>query len=145
MPPTSCPPAPYRVVGVALARRTPLRTSTLRSVRARDHEVDVDLVLPGTARGEVVVEVPHAGDVLPLDGPPGMPVTYLARGAPPRGSLLAPAVHAAAARVASPTTYAWMAGESGVVALLRRALGHDGWDRGRVTLRGYWREGVAEG
>lgn len=282
MPPTSCPPAPYRVVGVTLVRRrrlspsfvrltfagpgvehvadhgldqrvklvlplpggetgllpgsepwfdawralpqdrrNPLRTYTLRAVRARDYEVDVDLVLhdghgggvgmpgagpaarwagsvregdllslvlpdsrhpgpsggidfcpppgtdrlllvadesalpavagilerlPATARGEVVVEVPHAGDVLPLEGPPGMPVTYLARGAAPRGSLVAPAVHAAAARVASPTTYAWMAGEAGVVTRLRRRLvTHDGWDRGRVTFRGYWREGVAEG
>lgn len=288
MPPTSCPPAPYRVVGVALvrrrrlspsfvrltfagpgvrhvadhgldqrvklvlplpggetgllpgpepwfdawralpqARRNPLRTYTLRAVRDRDYEVDVDLVLhgeprgalhgdeasatsgvgpaarwagsvregdllslvlpdsrhpgpsggldfcppagtgdlllvgdesalpalagilerlPPTARGEAVVEVPHAGDVLPLDGPPGVPVTCLARGAAPRGSLLAPAVHAAAARVASPTTYAWMAGESGVVtALRRRMVVHDGWDRGRITFRGYWREGVAEG
>lgn len=141
------PATPARPAASTSARR-PVRTACCWSATrapCRPSRASLER-LPATARGEVAVEVPHAGDVLPLDGPPGMPVTCLARGAAPRGSLFAPAVHAAAARVASPTTYAWMAGESGVVTRLRRRLvAHDGWDRGRVTFRGCWREGVAEG
>ena len=40
--------------------------------------------------------------------------------------------------------YAWIAGESGVVTGLRRALVKDlGMDRRRVAFMGYWRRGVA--
>ena len=40
--------------------------------------------------------------------------------------------------------YAWIAGESGVVTALRRALVRDlGMDRRQVAFMGYWRRGVA--
>ncbi|KAJ1684394.1 hypothetical protein LUZ63_020149 [Rhynchospora breviuscula] len=40
--------------------------------------------------------------------------------------------------------YAWIAGESGVVRTLRRALvGELGWERAQVAFMGYWREGVS--
>lgn len=42
--------------------------------------------------------------------------------------------------------YAWIAGESGVVTALRRALVRDlGMDRRQVAFMGYWRRGVAMG
>ncbi|MFC4784519.1 siderophore-interacting protein [Nocardioides sp. MAHUQ-72] len=42
--------------------------------------------------------------------------------------------------------YAWIAGESGVVTALRRALvGELGMDRRQVAFMGYWRRGVAMG
>jgi NADPH-dependent ferric siderophore reductase len=43
-------------------------------------------------------------------------------------------------------TYAWIAGESGVVTALRRHLVRDlGMDRRQVAFMGYWRRGVAMG
>ena len=40
--------------------------------------------------------------------------------------------------------YAWIAGESGVVTALRRALVNDlGMDRRQVAFMGYWRRGVS--
>jgi NADPH-dependent ferric siderophore reductase len=47
--------------------------------------------LPPTARGAVFLEVPVAGDVLPLDGPSGVDVHWLPRDGAPRGA----AIHAA--------------------------------------------------
>ena len=42
--------------------------------------------------------------------------------------------------------YAWIAGESGVVTALRRALVRDlGMDRRQVAFMGYWRRGVSMG
>jgi len=42
--------------------------------------------------------------------------------------------------------YAWVAGESGVVTALRRALVRDlGMDRRQVAFMGYWRRGVSMG
>ena len=41
--------------------------------------------------------------------------------------------------------YAWLAGEAGVIKVLRRRLVTDlGWDRRSVAFMGYWREGRAD-
>jgi NADPH-dependent ferric siderophore reductase len=56
--------------------------------------------LPASARGEVVLEVPDAGDVLDLAAPPGITVTWLPRsGAAMHGDRLVPTVQAVAARL----------------------------------------------
>ncbi|WP_258724815.1 siderophore-interacting protein [Cellulomonas sp. NS3] len=55
--------------------------------------------LPADARGEAVLEIPHAADVLPLRAPAGVRVTWLAREDAPHGSALVPAVQAAAGRL----------------------------------------------
>lgn len=55
--------------------------------------------LPATARGEAVLEVPTAGDVLPLTAPDGVVVRWLARDGAPHGTSLVPAVQEAADRL----------------------------------------------
>ncbi|MFC6017284.1 siderophore-interacting protein [Plantactinospora solaniradicis] len=130
--------------------------------------------LPAQSRGEVVLEVPHPGDVLDLPAPPMVTVTWLPRSGAPHGSLLVPAVRAAAERlipVAPPVPasapedgadpdeelwevpvglsggghYAWLAGESGVIRALRRHLVSErGLDRESVAFMGYWRLGRAD-
>ncbi|NLU78876.1 siderophore-interacting protein [Micromonospora sp. HNM0581] len=52
--------------------------------------------LPHEARGRVLLEVPAAGDALPLVMPPGIQVTWLPRGSGGYGSRLVAAVTAAA-------------------------------------------------
>ncbi|TDC40548.1 siderophore-interacting protein [Micromonospora sp. 15K316] len=52
--------------------------------------------LPLDAAGRALIEVPEAGDALPLVTPPGVELTWLARGSGECGSLLVPAVAAAA-------------------------------------------------
>jgi NADPH-dependent ferric siderophore reductase len=129
----------------------------------------VETLAPGcTAR--VFLEVPEAGDVLPLAVPSGVAVTWLPRrptGAS-RGTLLADAVIAAARELAdvrpsaapsepaddaggvlwdvpadacAAEPYAWLAGEAGVVTGLRRDLIRLGVDRRSVAFMGYWRAG----
>ncbi|GAA2721425.1 siderophore-interacting protein [Cellulomonas aerilata] len=55
--------------------------------------------LPAGARGEVVLEVPTADDVLPLAAPEGVVVRWLAREGAEHGALLVPAVQEAADRL----------------------------------------------
>ncbi|OJF16039.1 siderophore-interacting protein [Couchioplanes caeruleus] len=131
--------------------------------------------LPPTACGEVVLEVPHTDDALALEAPAGIRTTWLARGDAAHGTLLIPGVQAAAERLApAPATprhdaiddvdidagilwevpdappattgiYAWLAGEAGVIKILRRYLVADrGLDRRAVAFMGYWRTGRAE-
>ncbi|MBY8870261.1 siderophore-interacting protein [Micromonospora sp. PLK6-60] len=130
--------------------------------------------LPPDARGRVLLEVPEAGDALPLTAPPGMAVTWLPRGGAGHGSRLVPALAAAATDLldgrtrpaappvaevdvdadvlwevpaeAAPTPlYAWLAGEAGVIRDLRRHLvGERGLDRRAVAFMGYWRLGRAD-
>ncbi|WP_434740351.1 siderophore-interacting protein [Micromonospora sp. SH-82] len=111
--------------------------------------------LPLDTRGRVVLEVPDAGDALSLLTPPGVEVTWLARGADPHGSRLVPAVREVAGQLLSAPArtvdapqivdvdvdteilwevpasaapvplYAWLAGEAGVIRTLRRHLVSD--------------------
>jgi len=137
--------------------------------------------LPAGRRASVLLEVPTAGDVLPLEAPDGVEVTWLPRwpadaAVPaPRGELLTAAVAAAvqeltAVRTTAPAApladvdvdaeilwevpeedvasrasaglYAWLAGEAGVVKVLRRHLVQEvGLDRTAVAFMGYWRHG----
>ena len=129
--------------------------------------------LPGTASGEVVLEVPTDADALDLVAPAGMRITWWPRGSAAPGSRLVPAVRAAAARLvdpaASPATieeidvdqqilwevpaepvagaalYAWVAGEAGAVRALRRHLvAERGLERRSAAFMGYWRLGRCE-
>ncbi|TDB71600.1 siderophore-interacting protein [Micromonospora sp. KC721] len=129
--------------------------------------------LPLDACGTVLLEVPDAGDLLPLVTPPGIKVGWLPRGAGGHGSRLVPAVAAAAEdlltggapvdarhitdvnvdtellwevpeEVPAVPLYAWMAGEAGVIRTLRRHLvAERGLDRRAVAFMGYWRLGRA--
>ncbi|NNH06689.1 siderophore-interacting protein [Cellulomonas fimi] len=55
--------------------------------------------LPADARGEAIIEMPHPEDRLDLTAPAGVTVRWYGRGENPHGSLLVPAVQAAAARM----------------------------------------------
>jgi NADPH-dependent ferric siderophore reductase len=127
--------------------------------------------LPPGGAARVFMEVPDAGDILPLAVPVGVEVTWLPRrptGAP-RGALLTAAVIGAVRDLADtrpPASapapadgdagdllwdvpvdasgaglYAWLAGEAGVVTGLRRCLVGQGVDRRSVAFMGYWRAG----
>jgi NADPH-dependent ferric siderophore reductase len=126
--------------------------------------------LPPGGAARVFMEVPDAGDILPLAVPVGVEVTWLPRrptGAP-RGALLTAAVIGAVRDLAArpPASapapadgdaddllwdvpvdasgaglYAWLAGEAGVVTGLRRCLVGQGVDRRSVAFMGYWRAG----
>ena len=127
---------------------------------------------PGTG-ARVVLEVPTEDDVLDLDVPADVRVTWLPRRCGtsdrPRGVLLTAAVCAAAEEIGSVAgtpdadevdpddlvwevpedapgagAYAWLAGEAGVVTGLRRHLLREAaFDRRSVAFMGYWREGRA--
>jgi NADPH-dependent ferric siderophore reductase len=129
--------------------------------------------LPAGRPTVAVVEVPTAGDILQLAVAPEVQVRWLVRGSRLRGEALVPAVHTAlcelgvAQRPAAedpedvdlerdllwevPETraegcYAWLAGEAGMVKVLRRRLVRDlGLPRSSVAFMGYWRLGAAEG
>ncbi|MDP9867801.1 MULTISPECIES: siderophore-interacting protein [Streptosporangium] len=129
--------------------------------------------LSGDVRATVLLEVPERADALPLDVRPGVEVTWLPREGARHGELLVPAVREAVAGItpaggeaADPLEdvdvdaeilweipqpsgrdglYAWLAGEAGVVKLLRRHLVQEaGVDRSSVAFMGYWRLGRAE-
>ncbi|MHA7132781.1 siderophore-interacting protein [Oerskovia turbata] len=55
--------------------------------------------LPADEVGDVLLEVPHAEDVLPVTAPDGVTVTWLAREGRAHGDLLVPAVREAADRL----------------------------------------------
>ncbi|MCV2491613.1 siderophore-interacting protein [Geodermatophilus sp. YIM 151500] len=131
--------------------------------------------LPAGTAARVVLEVPTDDDVLDVEVAPDVRLTWLPRrcGATvrPRGVLLTAAVCAAADELggaaaaagaddldpdallwdvpagAAPGAdcYAWLAGEAGVVAALRRHLLREaGFDRRSVAFMGYWRLGRAD-
>ncbi|WP_246645646.1 siderophore-interacting protein [Nonomuraea ceibae] len=127
--------------------------------------------LPAGCTGEALMEVPYEADALDIETPSQVKITWLARSGVPRGSLLRPAVVAAADRLLPPLAandsvedvdvddlwevpederppgplYAWLAGEAGVIKGLRRHLVADrGMDRRAVAFMGYWREGRSE-
>jgi NADPH-dependent ferric siderophore reductase len=108
--------------------------------------------LPAHVRGTVLVEVPRAADADQLSAHPGVELRVLARGPAETGSLLAPAVRAAARLLLTPSAagapedvdvdedllwevpgegaiprgdgpfYAWLAGEAGAIKAIRRIL-----------------------
>ncbi len=130
--------------------------------------------LPADARGAAVIEVPGPGDFLDLAGPDGITVSWHARGDRPHGQALTAAVRELVSTVditAAPVDglaepaeedeilwdvpeqpapgdagcYAWLAGEAGCIAGLRRHLVLDrGLDRRAVSFMGYWKIGTVE-
>jgi NADPH-dependent ferric siderophore reductase len=109
--------------------------------------------LPADATGEVLLEVPYPEDVQHLDGPAGVAVSWLVRGAAEPGRRLVPAVQAAAARLttrripqpAPGRVYAWLAGEAAMITTLRRFLiGERGFTKDHVAFMGYWRLGRSD-
>ncbi|WP_326823224.1 siderophore-interacting protein [Streptosporangium sp. NBC_01756] len=129
--------------------------------------------LSGDVRAKVLLEVPEAADALPLRVRPGVEVTWLPRGSARHGNLLVPAVREvlgeitpAGGAAVGPLEdvdvdteilwevpqvtdrdglYAWLAGEAGMVKLLRRHLVQEaGVDRSSVAFMGYWRLGRSE-
>ncbi|GAA4345060.1 hypothetical protein GCM10023145_00960 [Angustibacter luteus] len=129
--------------------------------------------LPADVRGQALIEVPDAADVLDLATAARVDVRWCVRGERPRGQALSELVRTGlasadvgvspAAAEALPEVdvdeeilwetgepvadgwYAWLAGEAAMVRDLRRYLvGECGIDRRRVAFMGYWREGRAE-
>jgi len=92
----------------------------------------------------VFLEVPCAGDFLPLRTPAGVRVCWHAREGTPHGQRLIPAV--TQPQVNNEGLYVWLAGEAGVVTTLRRHFVRErGLAKTAVTFMGYWRKGKAEG
>ncbi|WP_271223108.1 siderophore-interacting protein [Streptosporangium carneum] len=129
--------------------------------------------MPRDRSGEALLEVPYGADVLELDAPDGLVVTWLPRDGAEHGGRLVPAVRAAADRLlpslsspqrladvdvdvellwevpeegqATHPLYAWLAGEAAVIKTLRRHLvAERGLDRRAVAFMGYWRMGRSE-
>ncbi|MGV9777651.1 siderophore-interacting protein [Streptosporangium sp. NPDC003464] len=130
--------------------------------------------IPRHCAGEALLEVPHGADVMDVDAPSGLTVTWLPRDGSGHGSRLVPAVRAAAGRLlpslpsprqftdvdvdveelwevpeeetpAPQRMYAWLAGEAAVIRTLRRHLvAERGLDRQSVAFMGYWRMGRSE-
>jgi len=131
--------------------------------------------LPGSMRATALLEIPEAADALRLDVHPGVKVTWLPRQGARHGDLLLPAVRDTLSaltgeppltRTTNPLEdvdvdteilwevpqstkdnglYAWLAGEAGMVKLLRRHLVQEaGIDRSSVAFMGYWRLGRSE-
>lgn len=131
--------------------------------------------LPPKARGRAFIEVPSEADVQPVAAPGGVTVTWLARETRPElehGVALDRAVRAYVSEMivaADPADalddvdidserlwevpaasgqrelYAWLAGEAGCIAGLRRHLVREvGLHRSDVAFMGYWRRGRSE-
>jgi NADPH-dependent ferric siderophore reductase len=127
--------------------------------------------LPYGTAARVLLEVPTEDDVLDLEVPADVRLTWLPRRCGsttrPLGTLLTAAVCAAADEIggsaigadgddldpdalvwdvptepATAGTYVWLAGEAGIVTRLRRYLLREvGFDRRSVAFMGYWRQG----
>lgn len=122
--------------------------------------------------GTALIEVPEKDDILPIAGPAGISIKWLPRQGRAHGERLlesldlqakltastpadgdtllweTPAYSALGEPVAAASTahgeYYWIAGESGVVTTIRRALIKEkGLDRSQVAFMGYWKRGIA--
>ncbi|GAA3659657.1 siderophore-interacting protein [Microbacterium marinilacus] len=100
--------------------------------------------LPDDASGLVLIEAPHADDVLEFDRPAGVEVRWLVRDDPHQ----VPGARALAALreadVTQPGLHAFVVGEQALATGARRLLvGERGLDRNAVSFVGYWRSGSA--
>lgn len=89
--------------------------------------------------GVAVLEVAGADDRRDLPAPVGVDVRWIVRGTTPStpGAL---ALHAASAMPApDASAYAWVVGEQGLVAGMRRHWVHGGLPKAHITFTGYWR------
>lgn len=167
------PNARYAGVTAAAAWRPPMDVEQLLIGADETGVPAVSVILAGlppTARGVAVLEVPMPADRIPLDHPLGVRIDWRVRKGGP-GVALEAGVRAAAASLCSPPVtqgddpglstvdlwevpefspshsaiYAWLAGEAGTVARLRRHLVRDlAVDRASVAFMGYWRLGHSE-
>ena len=98
-----------------------------------------------TARGVVLLEVAGTDEEQPLDGPAGISVRWLHRGAiAPGESTLLPDAVAALDRPEGEDVFAWVAAESAAVRAIRADLrGRWGLGRAQHHAIGYWRRGRA--
>lgn len=170
--PNAAHPAPYGGTGFDPAPQT-RRFLLVADETAVPAALSIAERLPVDAVGAVLLEVPHADDVLEVSAPDGVEVRWLARDGAPVGEFLGPAVtelvdswvegppgassggEAGAVEdgilwdvpeeaVAGPF-YAWLAGEASVITGLRRHMVKErGVDRRSVAFMGYWRRGRAE-
>lgn len=99
--------------------------------------------LPHHISGHAFLEVPEAADTSPLATCSGVQVTWLDRGAAPRGVRLEQAVRGALGQPGWKPGYAWVGAEGGTVRTLRRCLAGAGLDPRTSELRGYWSLGRA--
>ncbi|MFG1376283.1 siderophore-interacting protein [Xanthobacter autotrophicus] len=102
--------------------------------------------LPPHARGAALLEVEDESDVLALDRPAGVSLTWLYRHGAPAGTttLLADAIRALAVPEGLAVS-AWIAAESTAVRAARAHLVRErGLERAAVVAIGYWKRGVSE-
>jgi len=95
--------------------------------------------LPLSARGTAYLEVPDPDDVAHVSSPEGVEIVWLPRddaGAVPGRAALAAAV----AAPTDPASFAWVAGEQGLVAALRREWIARGVPKDAIRFCGYWRQ-----
>lgn len=104
--------------------------------------IAIAAALPATAHATVVCEVPDLRDAQDMPSAAALEVRWRARGNAPGGSELEPALADAGATTGSGRV--WIAGEAGMVRRLRPHFLDDlGMARDHVTIRGYWKRGVA--
>ncbi len=97
--------------------------------------------LPAHARGDAVVEVHDAGDEIDLVAPAGVAVTWVHQGDGPPGRRLVEAVRALP--WPGDDVHAFVHGEAAAVRELRGYLRVErGMSLDRLSISGYWRQGV---
>ncbi|MCC7266346.1 MAG: siderophore-interacting protein [Caulobacteraceae bacterium] len=151
------PPAELsRVLLIADETALPALAGILEDLAAREAP-------PAT---QAFVEIPHADDALPVATWPGLEVEWMPRGRDAHGARMIEALVRARTPVLATAGeavgeidieavlpweratggadgfYAWVAGESAAVMVIRRELVQQrGLDRRAINLMGYWREG----
>ena len=102
--------------------------------------------LPATAKGAVVIEVEHAGDVLDLDAPDGVEVDWLVNTDTDDVAFLARAVEAAPwpESVAKGAVQVFAHGERESIKAVRRVLKEREVPREAISISGYWARGRTE-
>ncbi|WP_181160657.1 siderophore-interacting protein [Streptomyces solincola] len=121
-----CPPDASEVVIVADETGLPATAGILRS-------------LPRDTVGRLIQEVPTAADRRPLDGPPGLAVTWVVRGdhrSVPGTDALGELLRLTTADRAG---YAFVVGESTLATEGRRHLHRLGLPKDRITFSGFWK------
>jgi NADPH-dependent ferric siderophore reductase len=99
-------------------------------------------LMPADTRGQVLLEVPSAEDMLQLRAPEGVQVRWLFR-APRAPSALSREVRALS--LSPQRTFAFIAGESSAVVAVRdHLLGERGFLRDQLYATPYWRETLSE-
>ncbi|MEW2012531.1 MULTISPECIES: siderophore-interacting protein [Microbacterium] len=98
--------------------------------------------LPSTATGVAILEAPTADDVLPLDAPAGVEVSWLVRDADaaPGTAALAELVR----RPAASGAHHFIVGEQSLPTSARRHLVALGVDKSAISFIGYWRRTPAK-